>query len=246
MTPPKTAGGGHAGCGHEDVGREIEAAAEMVDLDEGRYGEICEAADIVASTVSPLSAFRSVVNNAIRTYGMVSVARLRADEVRIVANADIVKARFMADVERERETDRHREVVMYVDRKFQADCDRIASQERCELERIRSGERTAMQVIQKWVDVRYAEIAEDHARLIRDQEVMLLLHRRCMAEVEASRDGRMRLASQVTQSLLSESDRFSDSQFEMLKDMAVSYATADAMMRIDEFVAFQRELERRL
>lgn len=222
------------------VGREIQVAANVIDLDVAQYKEVCEVADVVSSAVSPLSVVRSVINNAVRVHGMTVLGRQKADAVKMVANANLVMAKFSADEAAYKESNRHREVVMYIDQMFQVDCDRIASEERVAMARIQSDERAALRRIQQLVDIRYAELAEERAKLIRDQEILLLLHRNCMAEIEANRLERFKLAEQVTQAAISPSNGFSPMHMKVLGEMAVSFMTSEVVSHIDKFVEFQR------
>ena len=214
-------------------------AASLIDVDVQDVSFLRQAAETVAGIINPLTTVGLVARQAIQTFGLASMAKRRVKAVKYVSDAEVMKERIRADAKIRELTDRHLETVMYIDRKFQKECDRIMSSERTSLAGIKSLERVEIEKLRAYVRVSLEMINKEYSRTVQDQETLLKSYRDFRRQSEGVGCGSRQVVASMAQALSENPDKFSDRQTEAMGRIIVGLADTAARERIEEFIVLQ-------
>ncbi|MBM6776932.1 hypothetical protein H7U34_06560 [Collinsella tanakaei] len=216
--------------------------ASLIDVDVQDVSLLRQTAEAVAGIISPLTAVGMVARQAIQTFGLASVAKRRVKAVKYVADAEVMKERVRADARMRELAGRHLETVMYIDRKFQMECDRIMSSERRRMAEIESAERVEIERLRSFVRVELERIDKEYSRTVQDQETLLKGYRDFRRRKEEPGCGNQEVLASMAESLYRHPDRFSERQTEIMGRVIVGLADTAARERIEEFVGLQNAM----
>lgn len=133
----------------------------------------------------------------------------------------------------------HVETVMYIDRSFQAECERIAADRDVRIAGIESAERAALEKMRGYVEVELARIDAGYAKMVQDQEILFKKYGDFCQSVSGERDRLLRVIEGMSDTLRTDIATCSVESATILGQTIVGMTNAIVNSHMDQFVRLQ-------